>query len=86
MRILLVLAHPLEDSFAAAVAKLARETLAAGGHEVDLLDLYREGFDPRLSEVERGGYFDQPYDTAGVGDIVARLRAAEGLILVFPQW
>ena len=39
MRILLVLAHPLEDSFAAAVAKVARETLAAGGHEVDLLDL-----------------------------------------------
>ncbi|MGV1837521.1 NAD(P)H-dependent oxidoreductase [Rhizobium rhizogenes] len=86
MRILLVLAHPLEDSFAAAVAKTAKETLVAGGHQVDLLDLYREGFDPRLSEAERRGYFDQPYDTAGVADIVARLQAADGLILVFPQW
>ncbi len=61
MRILLVLAHPLEDSFAAAVAKTAAETLVAGGHQVDLLDLYREDFDPRLSEAERRGYFDQPW-------------------------
>ncbi len=86
MHILLVLAHPLEDSFAAAVARLAQETLGAGGHEVDLLDLYREGFDPSLSAAERRGYFDEPYDTSGVDNIVARLRAAEGLILVFPQW
>ena len=86
MRILLVLAHPLEDSFAAAVAKTAAETLVAGGHQVDLLDLYREDFDPRLSEAERRGYFDQPYDISAVENIVARLQAADGLMLVFPQW
>ena len=86
MRILLVLAHPLEDSFAAAVARTAREALVASGHVVDLFDLYAENFDPRLSKAERGGYFDQPYDTSAVADIVARLKAADGLILVFPQW
>jgi NAD(P)H dehydrogenase (quinone) len=86
MRILLVLAHPLADSFAASVAKTARIALEANGHSVDLLDLYREGFDPRLSEKERRGYFDTPYDTSAVGDIVARLQAADGMILVFPQW
>ncbi|MGO7031834.1 flavodoxin family protein [Rhizobium ruizarguesonis] len=86
MRILLVLAHPLEDSFAAAVARTARDALEAAGHVVDLLDLYREDFDPRLSKAERGGYFDHPYDTSAVADIVARLKAADGLILVFPQW
>ncbi|WP_426230866.1 NAD(P)H-dependent oxidoreductase [Pararhizobium sp. DWP3-4] len=86
MRILLVLAHPLADSFAAGVAATAKAALEKGGHSVDLLDLYREGFDPRLQEEERCGYFDTPYDTTGVDDIVARLRAADGLILVFPQW
>ncbi|MGO6815576.1 flavodoxin family protein [Rhizobium leguminosarum] len=86
MRILLVLAHPLEDSFAASVARTAREALEASGHVVDLLDLYREDFDPRLSEAERRGYFDVPYDTSAVADTVARLKAADGLILVFPQW
>ncbi|WP_438750934.1 NAD(P)H-dependent oxidoreductase [Pararhizobium sp. O133] len=86
MRILLVLAHPLSDSFAAAVADTAKAALEANGHAVDLLDLYHEDFDPRLSEAERRGYFDTPYDTSAVEDIVARLRAADGLILVFPQW
>ncbi|TCL72070.1 NAD(P)H-dependent oxidoreductase [Rhizobium sp. BK251] len=86
MRILLVLAHPLEDSFAASVARTAREALEAEGHKVDLLDLYREDFDPRLSPSERRGYFDVPYDSSAVAGMVSRLRAADGLILVFPQW
>ncbi|MBP2485422.1 flavodoxin family protein [Rhizobium leguminosarum] len=86
MRILLVLAHPLQDSFAASVARTAREALEASGHVVDLLDLYAENFDPRLSEAERRGYFDVPYDTSAVADTVVRLKAADGLILVFPQW
>ncbi|KQV10505.1 NAD(P)H dehydrogenase [Rhizobium sp. Root1203] len=86
MRILIVLAHPLEDSFAAAVATTARLALEAKGHSVDLLDLYREDFDPRLSRAERSGYFDVAYDLSGVSDIVGRLQAADGLIFVFPQW
>ena len=86
MRILIVLAHPLEDSFAAGVAAAAQQALEAKGHTVDLLDLYREDFDPRLSRLERGGYFDIPYDVSDVSGIVERLQGADGLILVFPQW
>ncbi|ARQ56412.1 UNVERIFIED_ORG: putative NADPH-quinone reductase [Rhizobium etli] len=86
MRILLVLAHPLPESFAASVARTARDALEASGHVVDLLDLNAEDFDPRLSEAERRAYFDVPYDTTAVADIVARLRSADGLVLVFPQW
>lgn len=86
MRLLMVLAHPLADSYAASVARTARDALEANGHSVDLLDLYAEGFDPRLSESERRGYFDIPYDTRDLDNVVSRLQAAEGLILVFPQW
>ena len=86
MHILLVLAHPLAESFAAAVAGTARETLEEAGHTVDVLDLYRENFDPRLTASERAGYFEIPYDLSDVAPLVARLKAAEGLILVFPQW
>lgn len=86
MRVLLVLAHPLPESFAASVARTARETLEAEGHAVDYLDLYAEGFDPRLSERERRGYFDEPYDISEVAGFAGRLKAAEALVLVFPQW
>ncbi|MDX1069379.1 flavodoxin family protein [Sinorhizobium medicae] len=86
MRILLVLAHPLENSFAANVARTAKESLEAKGHTVDLLDLYRDGFDPRLTVAERGSYFDERYDSSEVSVWVDRLKAADGLMLVFPQW
>ncbi|SIQ73688.1 Putative NADPH-quinone reductase (modulator of drug activity B) [Rhizobium sp. RU20A] len=86
MRVLIVLAHPLEDSFAAAVAAEACAALTAGGHMVDLLDLYSEGFDPRLSVGERASYMTPSYRPDGTEELIARLRAADGLILVFPQW
>ncbi|THK37340.1 flavodoxin family protein [Ensifer sp. MPMI2T] len=86
MHILMVLAHPLEDSFAASVARVARQALEGRGHTVDLLDLYREGFDPRLTVTERGSYFDEHYDASEISGWIARLKAAEGLVLVFPQW
>lgn len=86
MRILLVLAHPLEDSFAASIAETARRRLTENGHTVDLLDLYREDFDPRLSESERARYFAPDYDPAEAEPFVSRLKQADGIILVFPQW
>ncbi|AUX74893.1 MULTISPECIES: NAD(P)H-dependent oxidoreductase [Sinorhizobium] len=86
MRILMVLAHPLEDSFAASVARAAKETLESRGNTVDLLDLYREGFDPCLSAAERASYFSQRYDASEVAGWIGRLQAADGLMLVFPQW
>ena len=75
MHILLVLAHPLSESFAAAIARMTRDTLQEGGHTVDVLDLYGESFDPRLTASERAGYFDVPYDVSGVAKLVARLIA-----------
>jgi putative NADPH-quinone reductase len=86
MRLLLVVAHPLGDSYTLAIARTARDTLVADGHEVDWLDLYAEGFDPRLTADERRRYFDPSYDPSSVGDLVARLLAADGLVLIFPTW
>ncbi|MDK1376881.1 MULTISPECIES: NAD(P)H-dependent oxidoreductase [unclassified Sinorhizobium] len=86
MRILIVLAHPIEDSFAASVARTAKETLEANGHAVDLLDLYREDFDPRLSAKERASYFSDRYDSSTAASWIGRLQSADGLVLVFPQW
>ena len=86
MRFLVVLAHPLKESFAASIAKTATAALEAKGHSVDFLDLYAEDFDPRLTAAERGSYFGDTYDSSAVAPLVARLQAADGLILVFPQW
>ncbi|MDO6965507.1 NAD(P)H-dependent oxidoreductase [Rhizobium alvei] len=86
MRILVVLAHPLADSFAASVARETVEGHRAKGHDVDLLDLYAEGFDPVLSVAERGSYFSEPFDDSAVRPLIERIKSADGLVLVFPQW
>lgn len=85
-RFLVVLAHPLPESFAASAAKTVVEALKSKGHEVDLLDLYAEDFDPRLTAAERAAYMESGYQPTEVADIVQRLKAADGLVLVFPQW
>jgi NAD(P)H dehydrogenase (quinone) len=86
MRVLVVLAHPLKESFAASVSGMVVSALEAKGHQVDLLDLYAENFDPRLSEAERASYMTGTYDLSAVAPYAERLTAAEALILVFPQW
>ena len=86
MRVLYLYCHPLPESFHAAVRAEALAGLAAAGHEVDLLDLYAEGFDPVLSEAERRHYHDTAVNQAGLEPYVARLRAAEALVVQFPTW
>jgi putative NADPH-quinone reductase len=86
MRVLMVYCHPREDSFCAALRDAALEALRAKGHEVELRDLYAEGFDPVLSAEERGVYHDLARNTAGIEAEVAQLRRAEALLLVYPTW
>jgi NAD(P)H dehydrogenase (quinone) len=85
-RALVVFAHPCEESFSAALQAVVVARLKARGWEVDLCDLYAEGFDPVLSAAERRGYHDTATNTAPVQGHVDRLRAAEVLVFVFPVW
>jgi NAD(P)H dehydrogenase (quinone) len=86
MRVLVVYAHPLRDSFAAALRDVIVARLREGGHEVDHCDLCAEGFDPVLTPEERRAYNTAQPDLAAVESHVARLRAAEVLVLCFPTW
>jgi NAD(P)H dehydrogenase (quinone) len=86
MRILYLYCHPLPESFHAAIKARALAALAEAGHEVDLLDLYAEKFDPVLSEEARRHYHDTSRNRAGLESYIARLTAAETLIVQFPTW
>ena len=86
LRVLLVVAHPLDNSFAKAASARIRTTLERRGIEVDMIDLYADDFDPRLTSAERSSYFKSPYDSDAVAGYVVRLRLAQKLVFVFPQW
>lgn len=86
MRVLVVYAHPDPESFAARLRDTVVGTLERCGHDVDLVDLHVEGFDPVLRAEawadQRLGLGPRP-EVAGHVD---RLLAAEALVLVHPTW
>lgn len=86
MRVLVLYAHPDPNSFGAALHEAAVAGLRQAGHEVDDCDLYGEGFDAVLSRSERLGYHDVASNTHPVAGYVARVRAADALVLCFPVW
>jgi NAD(P)H dehydrogenase (quinone) len=86
MRILYLYCHPVAESYHGALRAVTLAGLARAGHEVDLCDLYAEGFDPVLSAAARRGYHDLGENRRGVEAYVERLQRAEGLILQFPTW
>lgn len=86
VRALVVYCHPCEDSFVAVVRDRAVAALRARGHEVDVLDLYAEGFDPRLDAAEHAGHRDDVATKPRIAGWADRLRRCELLVLVYPTW
>lgn len=86
MKVLHVYCHPLEESFHRALRDAVSAGLAEAGHAVDLLDLYAENFDPVLGADARRHYHDVSRNQRGLEAYVARLRAADALVVQFPTW
>lgn len=86
MRVHVLYAHPQPDSLNAQLHQIVVEELTKAGHDVDDLDLYAEGFDPVLSRSDRDGYHDIPANRAAVDSYVARLQAADAVVLCHPVW
>jgi putative NADPH-quinone reductase len=86
MRVLYLYCHPLAESFHAGLRAESLAGLAEAGHEVDLCDLYAEGFDPVLSAEGRRHYHDTSRNQQGLERHVERLQRAEALVLQFPTW
>ncbi|MER7171310.1 NAD(P)H oxidoreductase [Streptomyces mesophilus] len=79
--------HPRTDSLTAELARQAQVRLESSGFTVDVLDLYREGFDPRLGPEDEPDWADR--DKAYSAEVHAHMRrveAAEVMVIVFPLW
>jgi len=96
MRVLVVLDHPYtiasagnvphRRSFSAAVAAAAIRGARAAGHEVDLIDLAADGFQPAMTRADLAAWRQGRVVDPLVLDYQRRLLAAEHLALVFPVW
>lgn len=86
MRAMVVFAHPVPESFSAALHEKVVSTLEASGWEVDDCDLNAEGFSPVMTMQERRNYHDETINIEPVRSYVERLQKADGLFFVFPVW
>ena len=86
MRVLVVLAHPVAESFAHAIHRSAVTALIRAGHEVRELDLYGIRFDPVMSAEDRLDYHTPGTNEVPVAEHLDHLRWAEGLVFVYPTW
>lgn len=83
MKISVILGHPYENSYNAAIAQTVVETLKENGHSVLFHDLYQEKFNPVMPKAELAS--DQSEDP-----LVLRhqqeIREADGIIIIHPNW
>jgi len=86
MRALVVFAHPVPESFGAALRDTTIAALKKSGHEVQLLDLYASGFDPVMRADERRVYNDPVVNEIPVADHLALIKWCEILVFVYPTW
>jgi len=87
LKILVVFDHPRRDSFCGAVLDAFAAGLAEAGHQPEIADLYREGFDPRMPPADEPDWHEpgKRYSDAVLAE-QARMTRNEALAFVFPVW
>ena len=85
MHVLAVFCHPRRESFSGAVLDRFAAGAEAAGHDVEVADLYGEGFEPRMSRRDL-----QQFDGVAMPPEIiaeqARVERSDALALVFPLW
>lgn len=85
--VLVVCAHPREDSFHRAVVDAAVRGLRTGGHEVTMLDLYGLCFRAAMTVDEHRAYHsDQPILDPMVAEHARLVQQATTMVFVYPMW
>ncbi|TGA96225.1 flavodoxin family protein [Sporolactobacillus shoreae] len=85
MNVLIIYAHPNPKSFNHAVLEQVQKGLGESHHEVSVIDLYQEGFDPVLIFNEKRKRRDMKNDPemARYRDLV---KKADHYIFIYPVW
>ena len=87
MLVAVVVAHPSPDSYCRHLSSRAVAGLVAAGHDVEVLDLYADGFCVAMSAAERDAYHgDSPICDPLVERYADVVQRAGVLVFVYPTW
>jgi NAD(P)H dehydrogenase (quinone) len=85
MKHAIIVAHPNVDSFNLTMARAYKAAAEGAGHRVELRDLYRIGFDPRLGD----GEIPRPSGFKPADDVNAErasIGGADVFVFIYPLW
>jgi NAD(P)H dehydrogenase (quinone) len=85
-RFLVVFAHPQRESLMGSALDEIVKGLEAGGHEVKVIDLYADDFNPAMSLAMWRRYLEPASTKPEIAAYVASLQWATDLVLVYPTW
>lgn len=85
MHLLSVFAHPFTDRYPAAVMNAFHGPFRELGYSIDVLDLHREGFDPRFTEEDHVHFWGGPIPSE-IAAMHDRVGKADRLGFVFPVY
>lgn len=86
MRVVVVFNHPYKGSYCNAILHSVTAGLESAGHEVDLMHLDNDSFNPVMSASDLKDFVDHRPRSPQVVDYVERLKQAHYLIFIFPIW
>ena len=81
-RVLIIFAHPSQQSYNSSILRTSIEGLSEGEHEVQIDDLYAQRFDPAMTEDE----LYQRYTPDSILQEQAKVIWADTLFFIFPVW
>ncbi|CAM4279235.1 NAD(P)H oxidoreductase [Paenibacillus tarimensis] len=87
MRVLSVVSHPRKESLTFKVADRFVQGLTEAGHDYEILDLHRNGFDPVLKGVDEPDWSatEQTFSPQ-VETEIRRMKEHDALAFIFPVW
>lgn len=87
MKILTVVSHPRVHSLTFSVAARFTQGLTDAGHETEMLDLHRSGFNPVLWEADEPDWSsDRKIYSPEVEAEMERMKKHDALTYIFPIW
>lgn len=86
MRTVIVFNHPYEGSYCNAILNAVTKGLQKANHEIDLMHLDNDGFNPVMSKADLNAFVQHKPIDPQVIDYNERLKTADNLIFIFPIW
>lgn len=86
MRTVIVFNHPYDGSYCNAILESVTKGLEKSSHEVDLIHLDKDQFNPRMTSADLKGFVEHTAVDPQVIGYQERIKTVDHLIFIFPIW